>query len=461
MALFDLGEITRICRGRLVAGQPEVAVTSVVTDSRQAAPGSLFVCLPGERVDGHEFAGAAGEQGAVAALAQRELAAPGTMGVVMVPDTRQALWDLAVAYRSRFAPRTIAITGSVGKTTTKDIVASILSARFCVLKNEGNLNTEIGLPLTIFRLRPEHQVAVVELAMRGLGQIAQLAELARPEVGIVTNVGEAHLELLGSIENIARAKGELVMALPREGLAVLNGDDPRVRAMAIGAAPSVITYGLSENNDVQGTPLDRKNGHTRFWVRSTGQLLGQAERVLSSPIPGRHNLSNTLAAVAVARWLGMDWEGIQTGLHQYQGSAMRLVIADHNGVTIIDDSYNASPASVRAALHTLADEAGTRRRVAILGDMLELGERENELHYQLGPAIVAAGVSLLVAVGPRSRHTATGAEAAGLAGRICWVSDNQQALEVAREFLAAGDVVLVKGSRGMKMEEIVTALREE
>lgn len=459
---------------RLPEGAENVRLEGVCIDSRQAREGSLFVALPGERTDGHFYVQQAFAAGARAALIQQEV--PGVLtlapdapwpGRIQTPialrveNTLIALQRLAKAHRREYPHlRVIGVTGSVGKTTAKEVIAALLQQRFVTLKNEGNANNEIGLPLTLLTLTPHHERAVLEMAMYALGEIALLCDLAQPILGVVTNVGPTHLERLGSIERIAQAKAELVQALPPEGLAILNGDDPRVRAMgALTRAPS-ITFGLGPENDLRALnvqTLGLEGIAFEIEIRTERFPTAPRRASLRTPLLGRHAVMPALAAIAVGLAEGLDWATISRGLEQ-MSTGPRLVPKHlQNGILLLDDTYNASPASCQAALDLLSSITG--RHIAVLGDMLELGEYEERAHREVGAMCAAHRVARLITVGERARWVAEGAREAGLpAENILKTSTNQEALALLKEIVREGDIVLIKGSRGMAMEEIVRAL---
>ncbi len=443
--------------------------TDVVVDSRLVQAGSLFVALPGERTDGHLFVGDAFGRGAGAALVQRpveacqrlfdvrqqaQVAAPVLPMCFCVPDSLRALQDLAAYWRSQFpACRVVGVTGSVGKTTTKELLAAVLRQRFSILKSLGNYNNEIGLPLTMLGLHAGLEWVVQEMGMYDLGEIAYLAKIAQPEIGVVTNVGPTHLERLNTIERIAEAKAELVEALPPHGLAVLNGDDPRVRAMSERTrAKRVVLYGLDRENDlwadeIQSYGLDG----LRMRLHYCGQTLHAR-----LPLLGRHSVYGVLAAAAVGLNLGLAWDEVISGLRDPSTQLRLMVVPGIHGTTVLDDTYNASPDSTVAALNLLDEMEG--RKVAVLGPMLELGSYEVEGHRLVGRR-AADVVSVLVTVGKLGRLIGEEAQAAGLPPHdVHIVSSNDEAVAVLGEVLVEGDFVLVKGSRGIAMENIVARL---
>lgn len=450
--LFTVQQILDLTGGRLLQGSAATPVFGFAFDSRRVSPGDGFVALEGERVDGHDFAGAAVAAGAVCVIAGRPVAAGPAGAVVEVPDPLQALGRLGRAHRLRFPVPLVAITGSVGKTTTKEIIAAVLSRRFEVFRNPGNFNSEVGMPIGLMALGPAHQAAVQEMGMRAPGEIAYLVSIARPDVGVVTNVGPTHLELLGSIENIARAKSELLRGLPPDGAAVLNADDQRVVAMAALAPARLWFYGF----DAAGRGADwvsarglRREGEVgqRFTLLTSR---GEAEAVL--PAPGRHNVLNAMAAVAVGLQLGLPLAEAAAGLADYRPQGSRMRIMTVGPLRILDDTYNAAPASTIAALGVMRELAGSGRCIAVLGSMFELGAAAEDGHRQVGSEAARLADAVLT-VGDLA------ADIAAAAGRKGTHFPDKQGLAAAlTALLQPGDTVLVKGSRGMAMEEIVNAL---
>lgn len=447
--LFTAAEILTVTGGRLLSGSAAAPVVGFAYDSRQAGPGDCFVAMVGERVDGHQYAQGAAERGASVVLCGRPVEAPGAT-VILVDDPLQALGQLGRAFRQRFSLPVVGVTGSVGKTTTKEMVAAALSGRYKPYRSAGNFNSEVGLPITLMELAAEHEVAVLEMGMRALGEIAYLCSIAQPSVGVVTNVGTSHLELLGTQANIARAKGELVRSLPADGAAVLNWDDPLVRAMAAETAASVWYYGLEPGPEHYVTAIDmEREGEVgqRFTLVTP---VGEIEVHLGAP--GRHLVLNACAAAAVGLHLGMSLPEIASGLGTYQPSGARMRILASGGIRILDDTYNAAPVSVIAALQTGRDLAGSGRLIACLGDMYELGPSAVAGHRQVGEA-AARLAEHVVAVGEMA------AEIAAAAGpKAHYFPTKEQAIDHLRGLLQPGDTLLVKGSRGMRMEEIVAAI---
>lgn len=446
--------------GRLTGpGSATSTISGASVDSRRVSPGSLFVALRGERVDGHQFVADALRAGAAAALVERSVDLPAELAApqVVVADALRALQELAAWWRDQHAVRVVGITGSTGKTIAKEIAADVLSRGLVTLRNEGNLNSESGLPMTLLRLEPEHEAAVLEMSMYTVGEIARLAEIARPEVGVVLAVHPAHLERAGSIERIAQAKAELPAALPRDGLAVLNADDPRVAAMQEVTRARIRTFGLGTAAHVRAEDVESRGLEgTSFTLRAPW-----ATRRMTSGTPGRHLVPHALAAAAVAEWLGIPLDEVAEALAAGSRAPHRMEIREaRSGAKVVDDTYNASPISVSAALDFLAETpvAAAGRRIAVLGDMLELGPEEERLHREVG-ADAAARADAVVAVGDRGRWLADGARAAGTA-RVLTASDAEEAASVLERELAPGpsDLVLLKASRGIGLDRAVDLL---
>lgn len=451
MITNSIKEIIEVVAGRLLQGNPDVLVGGVATDSRQVKRGDLFVALPGQQVDGHQYAPQAVAAGAVALLVSRPVGAvPPEVPVIQTANTLQALQQLAAHNRLQTTIPIVAVTGSNGKTSTKDMIAAVLSTRYHTLKTEGNYNNELGLPLTLLKLTRQHQAAVVEMGMRGLGEIDFLARLAKPTGAVITNIGEAHLARLGSLKNIAQAKTEVLEHIDDGGFAILNGDSPFLRELAGRCRGSVWFYSVAGEADIVARQIRPEGNGMRYQVTFPG---GTGEITL--PVPGSHNVMNSLAAIGVGLRLGLTFEEIAKGLAQVALTHMRLEILRTKGITIINDSYNANPSSTKAALGVLQETAGARK-IAVLGNMFELGAVEEAGHREVGEVAAKIGVDHLVAVGDLARWIAEGGREGGLAqGQVHHCENNAQAMEVLRAIVKSGDTILVKGSRGMKMEQIV------
>jgi UDP-N-acetylmuramoyl-tripeptide--D-alanyl-D-alanine ligase len=446
--------------GRLERPTSVTSVSGASVDSRRVTPNSCYIALHGARVDGHQFVIEALRAGASAALVDRPVDLPPDIdaAVVLVADPLAALQELASWWRQRHDVRVVGITGSTGKTIAKEITADVLSRTLRTLRNEGNLNSETGLPMTLLRLEPEHEAAVLEMSMYTVGEIARLAEIARPEVGVVLAVHPAHLERAGSIERIAQAKAELPQALPSDGLAVLNADDPRVAVMRDVTRAEVRTFGLGTGADVRAEDVvSRGLDGTEFMLRAPW-----GDRRVASATPGRHLVPHALAAAAVAEHFGVPLDEVVAALAAGSHASHRMSIVEAaSGARLVDDTYNASPVSVAAALEFLAETplAPGRRRLAVLGDMLELGPDEERLHRDIG-ARAAGSADGLVAVGERGRWIAEAARDAG-AQTVLTASDADEAAAVLERALApgVGDLVLLKASRGIGLDRAVDLLR--
>ncbi len=461
MKPMRLDELAAMAGGVLLSGlgSPETVVTRVHTDTRTLAAGDLFVALVGERFDGHSFLAPAAEAGAVAALICRkpqEPLPPG-FGLILVPDTLAALQQLAAAYRRSFPVRVVGVTGSSGKTSTKEMIAAVLATRFRTVATEGNLNNHIGVPLTLLRIGPETEYAVVEMGMNHRGEIAALATIAAPDVAVISNVGSAHIEYLGSREAIADEKTDLVAALGEAGIAVLSGGDPRLRARAA-----------------------RNHGKT-VWVGEGGDAAWKAENVVTTesglafdlvgaggrasvalPLFNRVMVSNALLAAAVGGAAGIGIAGIAAGLSGVRLSGKRMEVSPlgKGGGWLINDCYNANPESTASALAALREFPAPARRVAVVGSMGELGEHAPRLHRETGQvAATVACAGLLVFVGPNAADLEAGAKEAGFAASsILLCRDTAEAVEILPPRLRPDDTLLVKGSRFLKLEGLVSVL---
>jgi UDP-N-acetylmuramoyl-tripeptide--D-alanyl-D-alanine ligase len=455
---MQLEEIMEAVQGTLVQGvHSNIRITGVSIDSRKVRQGDLFFAFHGKRVDGHDYLEQAFEQGAVGAVISRPVAVQTEATLIMVSDPLKALQDLARCYRNLYKIRVVAVTGSTGKTTTKDLVAGVLGKRFKVLKTTGNYNNEIGLPLTLLQLNSSHQVAVLEMAMRGPGEITLLCEISRPEVGVITNIGESHMELLGSQKAIALAKGELLNFLPADGCAVLHAQDPWQVKLAEKVSGEVILYGAGDGCQISASQVVVHDLQGVDFNLCTPA--GQTHCFL--PLPGAHNVTNALAAAAVGYRFGLTPEEIAAGLESASLTGMRLEVKSGiNGTRLIDDSYNASPASTEAALELLSESGGTRT-IAVLGEMYELGEETVHGHQGVGVRAAELKIDCLCTVGQLAQEIAAGALRAGLdQERVHVFREKSEAVSFLRKYIQDGDVVLIKGSRGMQMEEITASLQD-
>jgi len=457
MIHFNVEEIIKATAGKLAGIAGNTPITGVSTDSRRIRPGDLFIPLIGENFDGHDFIKPAFENGAAASLTQKEtIHFPGKT-MIVVKDTLIALQNLAAWYRNSFNIPFIGITGSVGKTSTKEMVACALSGRYNVLKNEGNLNNEIGVPLTIFRLEPEHEAAVVEMGMSGFGEIRALTNIVRPKIGIITNIGISHIEKLGSRQNILKAKLELLEGLQPDGLLILNGDDVMLSGAKELLNCRTVSYGLEEGVDYQA-----------YNIRSRGEygvdfnvMVQGIEYSVQLPVPGVHNVYNALAAIAAGLELGVPMHDLQKGISHFTAGKMRMNIIRSNGMIIINDAYNAGPQSMKAALDVLS-ELDSSRKIAVLGDMLELGDWSEQAHTETGIQAARKEVDYIIAVGKEAAHIIKGAVDSGFnPERTAHFSCNSDAVGYLRNLIRQGDAILVKGSRGIMMEQIVQALTEQ
>lgn len=452
---LTLADVLAITGGAVVSrAAGEIAFTSVSIDSRTLEPGALFVAVRGARLDGHDFLAEAAGRGAAAALVHRDAPAPVGLPLVRVADTTRGLSDLAHRVRRAAAVPVVGVTGSVGKTTTKDMTAHLLSTRGAVLKTEGNLNNQYGLPLTLLRLAPEHTAAVVELGMSAPGEIRALAALAEPDVATITRIAPVHLEFFPSVDAIAAAKAEILEGLRPGGTAVLNRDDPRVRAIGEGFRGRVVWFGRDRRCDVSADP----SGPVHPKALGMTVTLTVAGRTVDVTLPllGPHFVENFLAAAAAAHVLGVSAEAMAEAAlslrpARHRGEVVRLGA----GVTLLDDCYNSSPEALLAAVAALALVPG-RRRVAVLGDMLELGASGRALHREGGRAL-AGRVDAVLGVGPLAREIVEGAREAGLKALEHFATAAEAAAALPA-LVRPGDAVLVKGSRGVKLEAVVEAL---
>jgi UDP-N-acetylmuramoyl-tripeptide--D-alanyl-D-alanine ligase len=478
MPLFTIEEVLEVTSARLLTRDSHRLrdnVRRLSTDSRDVGRGDLFIALKGERFDGHEFVEMALQQGAVGAVVESTYRLPASLQKEVTPSSRArarprpplvlgvqdpllAYQQLATYHRSRFNIPVVAVTGSNGKTTTKEMVARVFEERWSVLKTEGNLNNRIGVPHTLLKLASGHKAAVIEMGVDQKGQTTRLAEIVRPTIGLITNIGPDHLEFFGTLEASAQAKGELLDLMQPDDAVVLNADDAFFDYLASRARCRVVSFGLSSKAQVRATDVaaDERRG-TTFRLALPGK---------SKPTPvvlnayGIHNVSNALAAAAVGQICEMSGASIARGLSHFRPASMRSQVETRDGVRIINDCYNANPASMKAAIDLLADLGNGTRTIAVLGDMLELGPGSPVLHREVGAHLAEKSISFLIATGTLGKELAEGARAAGMGNdRVHHTADAGKAAHLLTSMVRRNDVVLVKASRGMRMERIVDALR--
>jgi len=459
MGSFTIEEICVATGGRLIGGNGKnIEIKGVSTDTRTIKEKQLFIPLLGENFDGHDFIPDAVQKGAAAVITQySHIKITGDIPVIFVKNTLTALQDIAMFHRKRFNIPIVAVTGSTGKTTTKDMIYYVLSERYDVLRTEGNLNNEIGLPHTLLRLNDAHDIAVLEMGMSGFGEIHRLAEISRPKVGVITNIGVSHIEKLGSKQNILKAKMEIFDFFTPDGIAVLNGDDELLWSIRDNLPFTIKYFGTGDRVDIRACRINESNDEKiSYEINIEG-----VNYSIDINAPGIHNIYNSLAAIAVGRLFGLEMEEIQNGLKKFKPAAMRLnIINTPANIKIIDDAYNASPDSMIAALTILSQSKGNRK-IAILGDMLEMGDYSEKAHRDVGTAVAQRGVDILITRGNESRKIGEQAKQCGMDDRYIYnCSSNKDVIELLGTMIQQGDTILVKGSRGMKMEEIVSYLKE-
>ena len=459
-------EIAAVTGGRVVSGRPDQRVERWSIDTRALAPGDLFVAVRGDRFDGHDFVAAALAAGAAGAVVTATPALPeaGKAGpaplLIEVADTTKALQDGAREVRRRSGATVVAITGSAGKTTTKELTAEFLSAKYTVFRNRGNLNNHIGLPLSLLELRSRPDVAVVELGMNHAGEIRTLVGIAEPEVRVWTNVGDAHAGFFASADAIADAKGEILERARHDDLLVANADDPRIRARAGRFAGRTRTFGVSDDADYRASGVQ----HRGLDGMAATVTTPQGEAFIETPLLGTGNLLNLLAAAAVAVEMGVPLAAIVERAATVTPAARRgELLRLPGGITLIDDSYNSSPAALKKSLETIEASTGSARKIAVLGEMLELGAHADRLHAECGRAAAAAGLDLLIAVGgdAAGRLAAAAREAGMAASAVSHVATSAEAADLAQQKVRPGDLVLVKGSRGIRTDLVVDRLKVE
>lgn len=463
MKNMTLENIEKACGGRYIGTEAEkkTEVLGVVIDSRQVGSGYLFVAIPGEKVDGHKFIPDVFAKGAAAVLSEQQLEDPAGP-YILVESTTKALRDLAEYYRKSLDIKVVGITGSVGKTSTKEMIASVLSEKYKVLKTEGNYNNEIGLPLTIFKIRAEHEVAVLEMGISEFGEMHRLATMANPDICVITNIGLCHLENLKTRDGILKAKTESFAHLKKDGIAILNGDDDKLSTIRQVGDKEPVFYGMEERMEYRE---DAKKSVYATGVENLGLYGMQArihtpegERDVRIPIPGEHNVYNALAATAVGLSLGLSLNQISSGILKAKTIGGRTNLLNTGSMTVIDDCYNANPVSMKASLDVLATAEG--RKIAVLGDMGELGENEKKLHYEVGEYLAKKEIDVLFCAGELSEEIAKAAQKESKTCEVYYFKTRDALLEQLLPFLKKGDTVLVKASHFMEYPKIVKALTD-
>ncbi|MBR4720822.1 MAG: UDP-N-acetylmuramoyl-tripeptide--D-alanyl-D-alanine ligase [Clostridia bacterium] len=451
MQRLDVADIVKATNGELICGEPDFVISGITIDSRKAGKNMLFVAIVGENNDGHDYIGNAFENGADAIITHRDIPKRDGKNIIKVRDTRTALGDIARFYKEKYNLPTVAVTGSVGKTTTKDMISSVLTMKYNTVKTQGNYNNDLGLPLTVFRLEHKHEALVLEMGMSHFGEIHYLASIAKPDIAVITNIGMSHIENLGSQENICRSKMQICDFFDENGILVINGDDKFLKQAHKGI--KTITYGIENKNCDYVAENIRNLGinGTKFDV-----LIDGNKYTVEVKVAGVHNVYNALAAIAVGKAMGVKEEDIIEGIREFQLTGMRMEIKHFGDITVIDDCYNSAPDSIKAALLVLSD-TDAKRKIAILGDVLEMGGfAENEL-YKIGENLPK--IDRLITVGDIAKHIANGAKAKGFTD-IKSFERIEEAIAFLNNEDLENDAILVKASRGMHFERIVKALED-
>lgn len=456
--MFTIDELIKATHGNLISAGSSRTVGGVSIDSRKIKSGECFIALKGSHFDGGEFISKAIAAGASVVVTSAEVKVPNNIGLIKVDDPIVALGDIAAFWRERFTVPCVGITGSNGKSTTKQMTAAALSSLGPVLRTEGNFNNLIGLPLTALRWNADHKVAVLEMGMNAPGEIARLTKIARPDVGLITNVSSAHLEKLHSIENVARAKGELFENMRQDGTIIVNLEDQWIQKLAKKYKGCVYTFGMQNGADIQ---FGRMESRGLTSIDMTVYVEGK-EYSVHLQVPGTHNVMNAMAAIAVAKVMGVSVSAAINDIQNFEPMSMRMEhIQLSKGIQLVNDCYNANPLSMKEALRTVSGAKRAGRFVAILGDMLELGTNSPSCHREVGMSAAEHKVDKLFAFGPFAVNLAEGARGAGLnSGKVSIYTDMEQLKKDVIDFVNTGDVVLVKGSRGMQMERVVEHLKD-
>ena len=456
MKNMTLGNIAAACGGIYhgTEAAKEKTIAEITTDSRKAGKDSLFVAIKGERVDAHKFIPAVFEQGALCVISEQELADPAG-AYIQVDSSLQAIKDIAEFYRKQLDIKVVGITGSVGKTSTKEMIASVLAEKYRVLKTLGNFNNELGLPLTVFRLREEDEIAVLEMGISHFGEMHRLSKIARPDICVMTNIGQCHLEFLGDRDGVLKAKSEIFDYLAPAGTIVLNGDDDKLATLQEVKGIQPVFFGIDSDRMISATQI-HSLGLKGIACRI---CTGQGDFDVTIPIPGYHMVYNALAGTAVGLSLGMTTEEIKRGIEKLESLSGRFHIIETDNYTVVDDCYNANPVSMKASLKVLGDALG--RKVAILGDMGELGENEQQLHEEVGVAAGQQGIQMLICVGALSEGMAKAAKETNPQMEVIHKQTLEEAISSLPQYLKQGDTILVKASHFMHFEKIVEVLTKQ
>ncbi|HEX9061237.1 MAG TPA: UDP-N-acetylmuramoyl-tripeptide--D-alanyl-D-alanine ligase [Clostridia bacterium] len=456
MRKLTCSDVLKATGGTLVCGDEGTEIMGVSTDSRNIRSGDLFIPIKGEKFDGHDYIEKSLEV-CDASLTHIDTGEISGKVIIKVDDTLKALGALAAYYKNMHKIPFVAVTGSVGKTSTKDMIASVSSMRYNTLKTSGNFNNEIGLPLTLLRLEDSHEAGIIEMGMSGFGEISRLSKIVNPDVAVITNIGMSHIEKLGSRQNILKAKLEIIEGMNSDGTLILNGDDHLLYGLKDLLKIRTVYYGMEEGHDFQAFNVESHGEKGTYFEIA----LGRKDFKVHVPVPGIHNVYNALAAIAVGTMLNVPDDLIVKGISQFTPGKMRLDIISKNGIKVINDAYNASPQSMEAAMQVLHDMGTGARTIAVLGDMLEMGDFAQKAHEEVGKFAVGQEINYLVTFGGESAFIASGAAKSGMTREnIYSFTDIGEIKSFLKSFIKEGDIVLVKGSRGMKMERIVEHLTE-
>ncbi len=456
MQSMTIDEIIKATGGELVCGDGSKVIENVTTDSRAATDKMLFVPLVGDKFNGHDFINAAFDMGAAAVLTHEDTEPLIGKTIIRVDDTLKALGKIACYYKAKCSIPSVAVTGSVGKTTTKDMITGVLSEKYNTHKTPDNKNNEIGLPITIFKLEKEHEAAVLEMGMNHFGEIERLAEIGRPDMAVITNIGESHIENLGSQEGIFKAKMEITKLFGKDNTLIVNGDDKFLSKTKGMGEYKVVYFGIENpENDIIAKNI-KNNGLDGIVFTA---VVDGGEYEVTVPVPGVHNVYNALAAISVGREFGVSMDKIINGIKSFELTKMRMETEKYNGIQIICDCYNASPDSMKAAINVLCGIENVRK-VAILGDILEMGDFAKDAHYRVGEAVAECGVDMLITAGGNAKYIAEGAKDKGLP-EIVSFDKTLEVCNFVKNEIKSGDAVLIKASRGMHFEDVYNVITEK